>query len=51
MVFKGELAVELCTEDIEVGTSVNGNPRQDQGFTFLDLTAALVLLELSIKLQ
>ena len=30
MVFECELAVKLHSKDVEVGTSVNGNPRQDQ---------------------
>ena len=30
MVFEGELAVKLLAESIEVGTSANGNSRQDQ---------------------
>ena len=30
MVFEGELAVKLHTKDVEVGTSSDRNPRQDQ---------------------
>ena len=30
MDFKGDLAVKHHAKDIEVGTSSNGNPRQDQ---------------------
>ena len=42
MVFEGEFSVKLHTADHEVGTSTNGNPRQDQvtiwgGYTVLDL--------------
>ena len=29
MVFEGEPAVKLHSENVEVGTSANGNPRQD----------------------
>ena len=41
VVFEGELAVKLHTSNVEVGTSANGNHRQDQvtmgGLTVLDL--------------
>ena len=30
MVFEGDPAVKLHVKNIEVGTSANGNPRQDQ---------------------
>ena len=30
MVFEGEPPVKLHTKNVEVGTSANGNPRQDQ---------------------
>ena len=30
MVFEGELSVKLHATDVEVLTSINGNPRQDQ---------------------
>ena len=30
MVFEGELAVKLHAKDVEVGTSLDRNPRQDQ---------------------
>ena len=30
IVFEGELALELCAKDAEVGTSSDRNPRQDQ---------------------
>ena len=57
MVFEGEPAVKFHSKNIEVGTSANGNPRQDQvtmgGYTVLDLltTKALVLLGFSITHQ
>ena len=50
MVVEGELAVKLYANDVEFGTTVNGNRRQDKvimgrGFTVLNLlkTKALVL--------
>ena len=57
MVIEGEPAVEHHTKNVEIGTSANGNPRQDQspweGFTVLDLltTKVLVLLGFSIMHQ
>ena len=57
MVFEGELAVKLYAKDVEVGTSSDRNPRQDQvttgGLTVLDqlTTKALVLLGFSLMHQ
>ena len=59
MVFEGEPAVKFHTKNVEVGTSTNGNPRQDQvtmgrgGFTALGLltTKVLVLLIFSTMHQ
>ena len=57
--FEGELAVKLLSRDVEVGTSSNGDPIQDQvnmrrvhilGYTVLT-TKALVLLGFSIIYQ
>ena len=54
MVFECELAVKLPAKDVDVGTSSDRNPRQDQvtmgPFTVLDLlaTEALGLLRISI---
>ena len=54
MFFEGDPTVNLYAKNIEVGTSTNGNPRQDKspwgGFRVLDLltTKALVLLIFSI---
>ena len=33
MAFEGEPAVKLHTNNVEVGTSLNGNPRQNQVIT------------------
>ena len=61
IVFKGELAVKLRAKNVEVGTSADGHPWQDQvtrswtrpGFTVKDLltTKALALLRFSIMHQ
>ena len=53
MVFEGEPAVKLHAKNVEVGTSANGNPRQDQVTmgrvdSHLLTTKALVLLGFSI---
>ena len=54
MVFEGDPAFKLHVKNVEVGTSANGNPRQDQltigRVTVLDLltTKTLVLLGFSI---
>ena len=67
MVFEGKLAAKLHAKDVEVGTSANRNPIQDQvtmetrdkakspwgGFTVLDLLTnkALILLRFNIMHQ
>ena len=57
MVFEGEPSVKLHTKNVKVGTSTNGNPRQDQvtmgRVVVLDLltTKTLVLLRFSIVHQ
>ena len=56
MDFECEPDVKLHARNVEVGTSANGNPRQDQGtmggFTLLDLqsTKIFVLLKFSIRI-
>ena len=53
MVFEGVPAVKLHTKNVEVGTSANGNLRQDKspwgGFTFLDLLTSKALCFVRIQ--
>ena len=64
LVIEGELAVNFHAKDIEVGSSVNSNPRQDQVILSRDpigilvkmvldpiTTEAFVLLEFSVMHQ